>query len=375
MSERKEKVLVLCVDRDDDIGVKAGVATPIIGREENLGIASKLALSDPEESDANAIFGAVQVYDRLYSEEKIEDCQVATIAGSEKGGMTADKRIRDQLIEVLEAFPAKDVVLVTDGFSDEEVIPIIQSQIPIMSIKRIVVRHSESIEESWALLSRYLRKAVQDPYYARWIFGAPGLLLLVMGILWQFVEIVNPSVVLLVVLGVLLMIKGFSIDRLFVELIYPSPLNLVRIFTTGIALIIGGLAVYQTYGILLATFGGPENWLIELPKVIGNVLQYATDLVFVSFIIFMGGLGVYLYFMRDSRMLWSIVGLVVSIFSREISLNISEILLLEKPPVSTEYWIELSAIIVASIAVTTITIFITLKQGKRLEEYFKKTEM
>jgi uncharacterized membrane protein len=375
MSERKEKVLVLCVDRDDDVGVKAGVATPIIGREENLGIASKLALSDPEESDANAIFGAVQVYDRLYSEEKIEDCQVATIAGSEKGGMTADKRIRDQLIEVLEAFPAKDVVLVTDGFSDEEVIPIIQSQIPIMSIKRIVVRHSESIEESWALLSRYLRKAVQDPYYARWIFGAPGLLLLVMGILWQFVEIVNPSVVLLVVLGVLLMIKGFSIDRLFVELIYPSPLNLVRIFTTGIALIIGGLAVYQTYGILLATFGGPENWLIELPKVIGNVLQYATDLVFVSFIIFMGGLGVYLYFMRDSRMLWSIVGLVVSIFSREISLNISEILLLEKPPVSTEYWIELSAIIVASIAVTTITIFITLKQGKRLEEYFKKTEM
>jgi len=375
MSERKEKVLVLCVDRDDDVGVKAGVTTPIIGREENLGVASKLALSDPEESDANAIFGAVQFYDRLVSEEKIEDCQVATIAGSEKGGMTADKRLRDQLMEVLAAFPAKDVALVTDGFSDEAVIPIIQSQIPIMSIKRIVVRHSESIEESWAVLSRYLRKAVQDPYYARWIFGAPGLLLLVMGILWQFVEIVNPSVVLLVVLGVLLMIKGFSIDRLVVELIYPSPLNLVRIFTTSIALIIGGLAVYQTYGILLATFGGPENWLIELPKVIGYVLQYATDLVFVSFIIFMGGLGVYLYFMRDSKMLWSIVGLVVGIFSREISLNISEILLLEKPPVPTEYWIELSAIIVASIAVTTITIFITLKQGKRLEEYFTKTEM
>ncbi len=34
-------VIILCVDRDDDIGQKVGVETPIIGREQNLEVAVK----------------------------------------------------------------------------------------------------------------------------------------------------------------------------------------------------------------------------------------------------------------------------------------------------------------------------------------------
>ncbi|MCW4038710.1 MAG: DUF373 family protein [Candidatus Bathyarchaeota archaeon] len=374
MSEKKEKVLVLCVDRDNDIGVKTGVTTPLIGRAENLDGATQLALTDPEESDANAIFGAVQFYDELASDVNLAAYEVATIVGSNQGGITADRTIRDQLLAVLDAFPANNVILVTDGFSDEAVIPIIQSQISILSIKRIVVRHSESIEESWMVLSRYLRKAVEDPYYSRWIFGAPGVLLLIMGLLWHFVEVVNPSVVLLVVVGALLLIKGFSIDKVVVEYIYPSPLNLVRLFTTSTSLVIGGLAVYQTYGILLENVGGFETWLPQISLVVGYALKYGADLIFISFTVFIGGLSVYLYFMRDSRMLWSIVGLVVGIFMREVALHAAEILLLEVWPVPMNYWIELTAIIAASIVITIVTVFVTLRQGRRLEEYFQKTE-
>lgn len=374
MSEKKEKILVLCVDRDNDIGNNTKVTTPIIGRTKNLDAATQLALSDPEESDANAIFGAVQFYDELSPDLNISDYEVATIVGSSQGGITADKAIRDQLLAVLDAFPADSVVLVSDGFSDEAVIPIIQSQIPILSIKRIVVRHSESIEESWMLLSRYLRKAVEDPYYSRWIFGAPGILLLIMGLLWQFVEVVNPSVVLLVVVGALLIIKGFSIDKVVVEYIYPSPLNLVRLFTTSTSLVILGLALYQTHGILLENVGSFETWLPQISLVVGYALKYAVDLIFISFTIFIGGLSVYLYFMRDSRMLWSIVGLVVGVFMREVALHASEILLLEVWPIPMNYWIELTAIIASSIVITIITVFVTLRQGRRLEEYFTKTE-
>lgn len=374
MSEKKEKILVLCVDRDNDIGNNTKVTTPIIGRTKNLDAATQLALSDPEESDANAIFGAVQFYDGLSPDLNLEDYEVATIVGSNQGGITADKAIRDQLLAVLDAFPADSVVLVSDGFSDEAVIPIIQSQIPILSIKRIVVRHSESIEESWMLLSRYLRKAVEDPYYSRWIFGAPGILLLIMGLLWQFVEVVNPSVVLLVVVGALLIIKGFSIDKVVVEYIYPSPLNLVRLFTTSTSLIILGLALYQTNGILLENVGSFETWLPQISLVVGYALKYAVDLIFISFTVFIGGLSVYLYFVRDSRMLWSIVGLVVGVFMREVALHASEILLLEVWPVPMNYWIELTAIIASSIVITIITVFVTLRQGRRLEEYFTKTE-
>jgi putative membrane protein len=374
MAEKREKILVLCVDRDNDIGVKTGVTAPLIGRPKNLEAATRLAVTDPEESDANAIFGAVQFYDGLAADDSLVDYEVATIVGSQQGGLTADRTIRDQLRAVLDAFPANDVVLVTDGFSDEAVIPIIQSQVPVLSIKRIVVRHSESIEESWVVLTRYLRKAVEDPYYSRWIVGAPGLLLVIMGVLWHFVEFVNPSVVLLIVVGVLLIVKGFSIDKVVGEYIYPSPLNLVRLFTTSTSLVIGGLAVYQTYGILLENVGGFETWLPQISLVVGYALKYAVDLIFIAVIVFIGGLSVYLYFMRDSRMLWSIVGLVVGVFMREVALHASEILLLGVWPVPLDYWIELTAIIASSVVITIVTVFVTLRQGRRLEEYFKKTE-
>ena len=46
--EGPEKVLILCVDRDDDLGVKTKIKTPILGRKENLEAAVALALKDPE---------------------------------------------------------------------------------------------------------------------------------------------------------------------------------------------------------------------------------------------------------------------------------------------------------------------------------------
>ena len=62
---KTEKTLVLCIDGDDDIGIKAKIDTPIIGRQANLDSATRLAVSDPEEADANAMFGEVKLIDEL----------------------------------------------------------------------------------------------------------------------------------------------------------------------------------------------------------------------------------------------------------------------------------------------------------------------
>ena len=59
------KTLVLCVDRDDDLGTKAGINGPVIGREENLKATIALGLADPEESDTNTILSGLQLYDDL----------------------------------------------------------------------------------------------------------------------------------------------------------------------------------------------------------------------------------------------------------------------------------------------------------------------
>jgi hypothetical protein len=63
--QTEKRILILCVDRDGDLGTKAGIKTPLVGRTVNLDAAVSLALKDPEEPDANAMFEAVSLYDRL----------------------------------------------------------------------------------------------------------------------------------------------------------------------------------------------------------------------------------------------------------------------------------------------------------------------
>ncbi|MBC8251475.1 MAG: DUF373 family protein, partial [Candidatus Nitrosopelagicus sp.] len=47
------KLLVICVDRDDDVGKKAGITTPVVGRDSCINAAQRLALEDPEDADSN----------------------------------------------------------------------------------------------------------------------------------------------------------------------------------------------------------------------------------------------------------------------------------------------------------------------------------
>ena len=53
----------MTVDRDNDLGVKAGIRGPVIGRKATLTAALKLGIADPEESDTNAILGALNHHD------------------------------------------------------------------------------------------------------------------------------------------------------------------------------------------------------------------------------------------------------------------------------------------------------------------------
>ena len=66
-STSASKLLVICIDRDDDIGKKAGIVSPVVGRNACLEAAQRLALEDPEDDDSNAIFGAVKTYEDLIS--------------------------------------------------------------------------------------------------------------------------------------------------------------------------------------------------------------------------------------------------------------------------------------------------------------------
>ncbi len=147
------KTLVLCIDRDNDIGNKTGRPGPLIGEEANLKAVEELGLSDPEDSDINAIYEGIRIAKKLG-----EKTTLATITGSEEVGIKSDQEISKQLNQVLEKVDAEKAILITDGAEDENVIPIVESRIEIDSIRRVIVRQSQDLETTYYLLKRLMEE-------------------------------------------------------------------------------------------------------------------------------------------------------------------------------------------------------------------------
>ncbi len=182
--EEKDRILIVCVDRDDDLGEKTGIKGPVLGREKNLEAASKLALADPTEADANAIFGAVKVYDEVKNLFKNEaEVEVVTITGHPKNENLADIEIARQLSEVAERFRPTKIILVSDGADDELVIPLLNNYADIMGIRRIIVQQSREIEHTYILIKRYLEKLLSSPTSRALVLGIPGILLILSALL------------------------------------------------------------------------------------------------------------------------------------------------------------------------------------------------
>ena len=173
------RILVLTVDRDNDLGNKTSIRGPVIGRRQVLTAALKLGIADPEESDTNAILGALRQHDTLKESNSEEDeVEVAILTGDEKVGMRSDRAIAAQLEEVVAAFQPDEAILVTDGAEDESVLPIIQSQVRINHVEKIIVKQSKGIEGTYY----YIVKALEDPKWRGKIMIPFGLVLAIIGL-------------------------------------------------------------------------------------------------------------------------------------------------------------------------------------------------
>ena len=201
------KTLVLCVDRDDDFGVKAGLTSPIVGRKDNLRAVISLGLEDPEDSDTNSLFAGLKTYDELVDDD--EDVEIVTICGDKDVGTKSDKKLGDQLDAVIEDVQPDKVIFVSDGGEDEFILPIIQSRIKIDSIKRVIVRQQKSIEGS----IYFIAKAFQDEKVRIRFIVPIALIFLVFGILSVagLPEIGFGAI--LITLGIYLLIRALHIEE------------------------------------------------------------------------------------------------------------------------------------------------------------------
>jgi putative membrane protein len=238
----QSRLLVLCIDRDDDIGTKGGIETPIVGRDQCINAGTRLAIEDPEDADGNAIFGAVKTYEELVS--KGYNVEVAVVAGKFNRGVEADEKISREVQAILEKYNATGAVIVSDGEDDETVLPVIQSRVPVVSVQRIIIRHSRSVEYSYAVLGRYLKAMMYDPQYSKFFLGVPGTLLLAGGLAVAFDATKWLTVMILAILGGAFMVRAFDVDRAIGSLGKMGPTDFIKIFSVigGVLMMLAAIA-------------------------------------------------------------------------------------------------------------------------------------
>jgi putative membrane protein len=257
------KLLVICIDRDNDVGDKAGIITPVVGRDACIEAAQRLALEDPEDADSNSIFAAIKTYEDLIS--KGYQVEVVTVAGVKDRGVQADEKILVETRKVLEKFPANGAVIVSDGEDDESVIPVIQNVLPVVSVQRVVMKVSRSVEYSYAVFGKYLKMLAYDSKYSKFF-------LLIGGVATVFGYTAEIFAVLVSILGGAFLIRAFDIDRVWSSWSKPTPMGFIRMFTmvAGVLLILSSIP---------AGIGSVDTELVETDA---QLISIITDKIIVG---------------------------------------------------------------------------------------------
>jgi putative membrane protein len=306
------KILVLCIDRDDDIGSKGGIETPIVGRDACINAGTRLALEDPEDADSNAIFAAVKTYEELVS--KGYTAEVAVVAGKFNRGVEADEKISLEVKSILEKYRAEGAVIVSDGEDDETILPVIQSRIPVISVQRVIIRHSRSVEYSYAVLGRYLRMLVYDSQYSKFFLGVPGILLAAGALAVIFDAAKWITAIVLAILGGAFIVRAFDIDKALSSFGRLTPTSFIKIFS-----IIGGVLI-----ILAAIANGissiPSNMLtpemsaldiVSNRTIVGRFATGTITLLWIGIATIIGGILLSDWFKGSSRIMSDILRLAV----------------------------------------------------------------
>lgn len=202
--------LVLCVDRSNDVGRKAGVVPPVVGWEAVRSLVTDLGLSDPEDAGVNSLLESLRVARDL--QDGGEESVVAVVSGAGDSAVRADRTLAAQLDDVLAGNDVDSAIVVIDSATDERAVPIVESRLTVDSVDRVVVRQARDLESTYYLLKQFmadeeLRETVLVPV-------GVGLLILPV-LLYQFSTAIAVAGVASL-FGAMLLYYGLGIDT-FVE--------------------------------------------------------------------------------------------------------------------------------------------------------------
>lgn len=239
------QILILNIDRDDDFGRKAQVKSPIIGIQNNLEAANKLGMIDAEDSDLNAIFFAISIYESLKKEGK--DIEIATLCGDINVGVKSDRKLSQQLDIVIQQTNAEEAIIISDGAEDEYIIPIIQSRLKISSIQRVNVKQSKQLEDTYYRIIKLL-----DEDKVKKQFFLPLALILIVGAVFAILGMAASGFgAILFTLGLYLLIRTFNSEKKILAIWHEFRAGLFlgrpSFYTFILAIVIIAITVFYAY--------------------------------------------------------------------------------------------------------------------------------
>lgn len=256
--------LVVCADRTGNIGPDGLV----VGWEAIQSLVTDVGLEDPEDSRVNCLLETLRVARDLRDDG--EDVVVAVVSGG-ASDVDSDRTIARGIDSLVEEYDLQSAIVVTDSASDERLVPIIESRVPVDAVDRVVVRQAHDIQSTYYLLKQFLG----DEELRGTVLVPIGAALLAVPVLMLLVESVTVSLAALAgVIGSFLLYKGFGIDTILAalpgvirEAFYSGQVSLVT-YVVG-----AGLALIGIFagGISASAMGDASELLLVLRFIFDSV--------------------------------------------------------------------------------------------------------
>ena len=198
--------LVVCVDRDDDIGTKTGLDTPVAGWEAVRSLVTEVGLADPEDASVNCLLESLRVARDLRDGD--EEVSVAVISGEAETMVGRDRAVADQMDALVAEYDPDSAVVVIDSAQDERLVPIIESRITVDAVDRVVVRQARDIESTYSLLKQFLA----DEELRQTVLVPVGIAMLAFPILLMAFGPALAVASITAVIGLFVLYKGLGVD-------------------------------------------------------------------------------------------------------------------------------------------------------------------
>ncbi len=199
--------LVLCVDRSDAIGRASGISTPIVGWEAVRSLVVDVGLSDPEDTSVNTLLSGLQITRDIRDAEEA-GATIAVVSGGSDSMVSADRALARQIDELVAEYEPTGAVVVIDSAQDEQVLPVIESRVPVDGVERVIVRQARDIESTYYLLKQFLA----DEELRQTTLVPIGVSLLAFPLLVTQTSAEIAIATITAVIGLFLLYKGLGLD-------------------------------------------------------------------------------------------------------------------------------------------------------------------